>query len=144
MTYTYQLTQGTTILRSDGASIPADPRNGDYQAFLRWRDGWTEILLDESTVVHAPNTPLPAAPVPIPVPVVTMKQARLALLNAGLYPTVVAAVAALTGTAGQAAQITWEFASEVKRDDPLIVSMSAALNLTSAQVDALFVAAALL
>ena len=28
--YTYALTQGTSILRSDGASIPPDPANTDY------------------------------------------------------------------------------------------------------------------
>ena len=44
---TYQLTQGDTILRTaDGAFIPPDPANTDYQAYLHW--------LEEG------NTPLPA------------------------------------------------------------------------------------
>lgn len=34
---TYSLTNGTSILRSDGASIPPDPTNVDYQAFLVWQ-----------------------------------------------------------------------------------------------------------
>jgi hypothetical protein len=34
--YTYSLTTGTNILRSDGATIPADPLNTDYQAYLAW------------------------------------------------------------------------------------------------------------
>jgi hypothetical protein len=44
----YQLTQGTNIIRLfDGATIPADPENLDYQAYLAW--------------VELGNTPLPAA-----------------------------------------------------------------------------------
>lgn len=38
MTSTYQLTNTTTIIRlADMASIPDDPRNADYQEYLRWR-----------------------------------------------------------------------------------------------------------
>ncbi len=34
---TYQLTKGTNIVRtSDGASIPPDPMNADYQAYQAW------------------------------------------------------------------------------------------------------------
>ncbi len=40
MTYTIQYNpqtgQPTGILRDDGASIPLDPANGDFQAFLAW------------------------------------------------------------------------------------------------------------
>ena len=32
----YKLTNSTSILRSDGASIPADPANSDYAAYLLW------------------------------------------------------------------------------------------------------------
>ncbi len=36
MSYTYASTQGTSILRSDGANIPPDPTNTDYAAYLKW------------------------------------------------------------------------------------------------------------
>jgi hypothetical protein len=49
----YQLTTGDTILRtSDGAFIPQDPANTDYQQYLAW--------LEEG------NEPLPADPLPEP------------------------------------------------------------------------------
>jgi hypothetical protein len=32
----YTLTNTSTILRSDGAYIPADPKNCDYQEYLEW------------------------------------------------------------------------------------------------------------
>jgi hypothetical protein len=39
-TYTYQIVDtglgNQIILRSDGACIPSDPANSDYQTYLRW------------------------------------------------------------------------------------------------------------
>lgn len=32
----YKLTNSTSILRTDGASIPADPANTDYAVYLAW------------------------------------------------------------------------------------------------------------
>ena len=69
---------------------------------------------------------------------VTPYQARMALLNAGLLDQVTAAV----NQAGGAAVVAWEYATTVERQSPFIASISASLNLTSEQVDALFVAAA--
>ena len=52
---TYQLTTGTTILRTtDGAFIPPDPANTDYAAYLAW--------------LEAGNTPEPAPEPPAPEP----------------------------------------------------------------------------
>lgn len=69
---------------------------------------------------------------------VTMRQARLALLGAGLLDAIDAAVIA----AGPAARIEWEYAQTVDRDWPLVVRLATGLGLNEAQIDALFAAAA--
>lgn len=77
---------------------------------------------------------------PLVPAVVSMRQARLALLTAGLLDQVDAAVAA----ADKATQITWEFATEVHRASPFIAAIGAGLGLTDAAIDKLFAAAAIL
>jgi len=44
MNYTYALTQGTFILRSDGAVIPPDPANTDYAVvtYFNTTSGWID------------------------------------------------------------------------------------------------------
>ena len=81
----------------------------------------------------------PAPPTPIPQSV-TMRQARLALLGAGLLDTVETAIAG----AGPAAKIEWDYATEVQRSAGLVPAMATALGLTDAQIDALFVTASTL
>ena len=73
---------------------------------------------------------------------VTMRQARQALLAAGHLVTVSDAIAAMTGEAGQAAQIDWEFAATVVRNDSLTQALATVLELWDEQVDDLFIAAA--
>lgn len=130
----YKLTSSTNIVRlADNAFIPADPANSDYAAYQRW--------LAEG------NTPEPADPPPPPPPVtsVAMRQARLALLGAGLLGQVSSAIAAIPdATARAAAEIEWEYATEVRRDSPWVLQLSAALGLDAEQLDALFAHAATL
>lgn len=73
---------------------------------------------------------------------VTMRQARLAMLGAGILDDVEALIAQMPGDEGRAARIDWEYAQEVRRDWPLISYMAGDLGLTDEQVDGLFVAAA--
>lgn len=85
--------------------------------------------------------PPPPEVLPPPIPtVVTMRQARLALLQSGLLATVNAAVAG----ADEPTKIAWEFSSEVQRSNPLVATLTAALSLTSEQLDDLFTLAATL
>ena len=64
----------------------------------------------------------------------TPRQARLALAGAGLLPAVEAWVAAQ----GAAAQIEWEYASEIRRTVGLVTSAASTMGLTDEQIDALF------
>lgn len=84
-----------------------------------------------------------AAPLPVPA-MVTMRQARLALLQNGMLTQVNTAVANMPGAAGDAARIEWEFSSTVERNRPLVQSVPGALGLTESQLDDLFRLAATL
>ncbi len=76
---------------------------------------------------------------------VTMRQGRLALLQFGMLSNVDAALAAMPdATQRQAAQIEWEYATEILRDSPLVQQLGGALGLSDAQFDQLFVLAATL
>jgi hypothetical protein len=68
---------------------------------------------------------------------VSMRQARLALLQNNLLDAVNAAV----GQMPQAAQIEWEYATEVKRENELVLTMKNLLTWTDLQMDGLFILA---
>ena len=70
-----------------------------------------------------------------PVPQqVTMRQARLALLSAGLLDDVEMVIAA----AGRAAQLEWEYAAVVDRSNPAVAAVQQQHGLTDVQIDDLF------
>ena len=70
-----------------------------------------------------------------PVPQqVTMRQARLALLKAGLLDDAEAAIA----SAGREAQLEWEYASAVERSNPVIAIVQQQQGVTDEQIDDLF------
>jgi hypothetical protein len=74
--------------------------------------------------------------------VVTRRQARQALLLAGLLDSVQAAISAIPDTTQRRlAQIEWDDSQNFERQRPLLVSLATALGLTSAQLDQLFVTA---
>lgn len=97
------------------------PVPGSDPQFWRWSDG---------AIVSV--TPVPKS--------VTPRQVRLHLLNQGLLDMVEAIIA----SSDRATKITWEFATEFRRDDPLLLALSSRpeLSLTSDQIDQFFIAAA--
>ena len=145
--------------REDLDAIAGTPEHVAFMALLAgtlWRlekddtaQAWVAVE-DNSTIerfnftrADFPDAQPPALPEYVPevvaVPeVVTMRQARLALLGAGLLAQVNTAVANMPGAEGDAARIEWEYAKEVRRDSPLVAALSAAFGLTDAQLDDLF------
>lgn len=85
----------------------------------------------------------PAGPSPVPQ-VVTMRQARLALLGAGLLAQVDAAIDALPEPQKSAARIEWDYSSEVHRSRAFVQQLGHALGLSDEQLDGLFTQAAAL
>ena len=75
---------------------------------------------------------------------VTPRQARLALLAAGKLDQVTAAIAAMPGQQKTQTQISWDYAGEIRRSDPIVTALATALSLSAADVDALFAAASVL
>ena len=106
-----------------------------------------QLQADGTVIVYMPGDELPPAPEPEPeVPQVpqsvTMRQARLALLGAGVLSQVEGAINSMPEPQKSAARITWEYSAEVHRHNGLVSQMAPALGMTSEQIDALFIAAA--
>ena len=114
---------GSIIAVIDGVemTVPNDMGNRHRQMIAEWEaEG---------------NTIEPYVPPPEPVPsAVSMFQARAALLAAGLYEAVDAAIQ----QAGGVNLVAWEYATEVRRDSPMVQAMAQQLGLTDEQVDDLF------
>jgi hypothetical protein len=102
--------------------------DGPYSPEL-WVDGNIVSVFELSEPIKIPNT-------------VTMRQARLALLGAGLLDNVNTAINSLPSPQKEAAQIEWEYSQEVHRNKELVVMLLPALGMTEAQADQLFIAAA--
>lgn len=113
-----------------GADIEPPKLNGAQVA--RWSGENWEVL------DSYPVTPMTVNPAPFAV---SMRQARLALLNAGLLSQVDAAIARMPSPQKEAAQIEWEYAAEVQRTSGIVPQLGAALGLDDDALDALFTAA---
>ncbi len=98
-------------------------------------------LLDAAELAQILEARRPAPSVPVAV---SMRQARLALLQAGHLQGVEAAISGLPSPQKEAARIEWEYATEVRRDSPLLAMLADSLELESAELDALFLAGAAL
>ena len=121
---TYTLAENGSVIRdADNASIPNDPANTDWQAYLAW--------LAEG------NTPNPYVPPPPAIPQqVPMWAVRTVLQNDGLFDQAQALIEASTDNA---LKNVWEYGNFADRNSSAIASLSAALGLTSEQVDQMFI-----
>ena len=83
-----------------------------------------------------------SAPVIIPIPQeVTMRQARLALLDAGLLSSVQTAINSLQEPAKTKAQIEWDYSNALQRGNSFVATLGAALGLNDEALDNLFITA---
>ena len=76
--------------------------------------------------------------------VVTMRQARLALLQQGLLASIQPAIDSLDEPHRSGANIEWEYSQTVERTRPFVLTLGEALGLTDDDLDALFELAATL
>jgi hypothetical protein len=128
----YQLHQFQGSIRrlTDGADFP---ESDDCQAYIEYKK-W----------VAEGNTPAPPTIGTVSKPTsVTMRQARLALLQAGYYSSVQTAINAIEDPVQkQASQIEWEYAATVDRNSSFTQGMATALGLSEQDMDNLFMLAA--
>lgn len=118
--------------------VEADEGFAQTQGWLPAGDAAPGWLWDGAQFAPPPEPP-PAVPA-----AVTMRQARLALLGAGLLGAVESAINALPSPQKEAARIEWEYSQEVQRHNGFVSVLAPSLGLTEAQTDALFIAAAAL
>jgi len=142
-----------TVIDEDGAETVQDVTTDVQIKCHSYADVQMQMLRDdaaalgtslddyEDLIASVEAAMVPYVPPPPVIPQsISMRQARLALLAAGLLDQVNAGMA----TMPQSAQIEWEFASEVRRDNALIGAMATALGLDDEALDSLFTAGALL
>ena len=75
---------------------------------------------------------------------VTMRQARLALLENGLLANVQPAINSLPEPDKTKAQIEWDYSNTLQRGNPFVAILGAALGLSSQDLDDLFIQASAL
>lgn len=90
-------------------------------------------------LVEDPTAPSPGMPV-VPQSV-TRKAARLALLNAGKFHLVQPAIDALDEPDRSFVQIEWDDSLTFERDSSTLLLLAGALDISDAELDALFIAA---
>lgn len=112
---------------------------GLFRADVAQYGGDISLYEDLIAQVEADFVPEPPQPAPIPT-IVSMRQARLALLQAGILSTVNQAIA----NSNETDKITWEFATEVQRTDSLVQNLASKLGLSEKDLDNLFLLASTL
>lgn len=119
-------------------AVEIAPPEAEAPSYARWNGNTWEV--------HTPPIPEPE---PKPEPVepgvpysVTIRQAKLQMSRAGILADVDAAIASMEGQAGDEARIEWQYATELRREHPLVEALGPTLGLSHEAIDDLFVEAA--
>lgn len=128
----YALMNGNTVATvTEQEDKPAIP--GEWVECENAGPGWVRI----NGVLQA-SIPQPSIP-----PKVTRRQARQALLLAGKLQMVEPAINAIPDATQRAMiMIEWQDSLEFERTRPSLIALAAAIGMTSADLDALFIQAA--
>ena len=108
---------------------------------------YNTVVADQAFIdAHFPGAELLPEPEPVQTSVVPQSvsraQGKLALIGAGLWPAAVAFVDGIADPTQRAyAEVALHDTQEWRRDSPFLASAAAALDLTEAQLDALFITA---
>ena len=108
---------------------------------------YNTIVSDQAFIdAHFPDAELLPEPEPVQASVVPQSvsraQGKLAPIQAGLWPAALAFVDGITDPVQKAyAEVALNDTQEWRRDSPFLASAAAALGLTEAQLDALFITA---
>jgi hypothetical protein len=101
-----------------------------------------ELSKSDFPTAIAPEAPAYVDETPAAPRAISMRQARLALLQAGLLQAAEEAIASMPGIDGDVARIEWQYAQEVRSNQPLVQSVASALRLDDQALQALFEQAA--
>lgn len=126
MSYTLHVQTGTVTRDIDGLEVAPCQSADDpeFVAYIQWVEAG-----NEPRIVNYPTQPVPQE--------VTMRQARQALLQAGMLDTVEQVVS----QADRAVQIDWQKGQTVRRDWQALKVVQSLLNMTEREIDELFILA---
>ena len=129
------------LLNANGVQV------GVASEFIKTDSGWVGdgivyplSVVGEGCQVEDYVQPPPVIEQPVP-DAVRNAQARLALRKAGLLERVLAEIEAMEEPHRTDAKIVWEYEQNIRRDNPLVLSLGALLGLNSKQLDDLFILA---
>lgn len=120
--------------------------NDPYMIFVAGYAEKFEQVDDSCQAGYVLNNGVWEAPVVTPVipREITMRQARLVLLEHGLLANVQTAINNLPEPNKTKAQIEWDYSNTLQRDNSFVAVLGAALGLTSEDIDNLFIEGATL
>ena len=107
--------------------ILATPEFAEQQHPGKWR------LAEVQDVPTEPINPVPQS--------VSMRQARLALLQIGKLQQINSAITSLPSPQKEEAEIEWQYSNEVQRYNGLVSLLAPALGLSEIDIDELFILA---